>query len=362
MLLNTGEYKESLGHVVKIISSARSNAAQKASAEMILMYWFVGNELVARSEWGNKYIETLSRDIRAAFPGIKGFSARSLKYMAKFAREVDSELCNSYCTIPWGHVVKLLDKTNPGQRRDWYRGEEDIHYTSGMSLVEAKRRLVAAGLEEAPVDMSETEARVDPQERLRAHRTAPGGASRGAASCRPLRELRRADGEACGRRKLWLHLFEAEEVGGAGSIGRRCTQYGWEFGGAIMSLGYAGRAVLIDSDGRSAHYAYECENWNCKDDAPKLDGEIYIEFEPIATARKIVRTKRYPQCVPLSGMAENVDFYELMEAGSLSVRNCSNTTRCDTNGVDLQAFSLISKIAYHIQEDGAFPEKVCYVK
>lgn len=145
--------------MVKISSSARSNAVQKASAEMIRMYWLVGNELAARSEWGNKYIETLSKDIRAAFPGIKGFSVRSLKYMAKFAREVDSELCNSYCTIPWGHVLKPLDKTNPGQRRDWYRGEEDIHYTSGMNLVDAKQRLVAAGLEEAPVDMSETEAR-----------------------------------------------------------------------------------------------------------------------------------------------------------------------------------------------------------
>ena len=89
----------------------------------------------------------------------------------------------------------------------------------------------------------------------------------------------------------------------------------WEFGGAIVSLGYAGRAVLVDGDGSAALYAYECENWNCKDDAPKLDGEIYIEFEPIATARKIVRTKRYPQGVPLNGMAENVDFYELMEAG-----------------------------------------------
>ena len=107
--------------MVKIISSARWNSAQKASAEMIRMYWLVDNELVARSEWGNKYIETLSKDIRAAFPGIRGFSARSLKYMAKFAREVDAELCNSYCTIPWGHVVKLLDKTNPGERREWYR-------------------------------------------------------------------------------------------------------------------------------------------------------------------------------------------------------------------------------------------------
>lgn len=133
-------------------------------------------------------------------------------------------------------------------------------------------------------------------------------------------------------------------------------------GGTIVSFGYAGRAVLVDSDGIAALYAYECENWNRKDDAPTLDGEIYIEFEPIATARKIVRTKRYPQGIPLNGMAENVDFCELMEAGSLSVRNCSNTTSCDTNDVDLQAFSLISKIAYHIQADGAFPEKVCYVK
>lgn len=96
MLLNTGECKESLGHVVKIIS-------------------------VARSEWGNKYIETLSKDMRVAFPGIRGFSVRSFKYMAKLAREVDSELCNSYCTILWGHVVILLDKTNPGERREWYR-------------------------------------------------------------------------------------------------------------------------------------------------------------------------------------------------------------------------------------------------
>ena len=61
-------------------------------------------------------------------------------------------------------------------------------------------------------------------------------------------------------------------------------------------------------------------------------------------------------------MAENVDFYELVEAGSLAVHNCSNATHCDPNGIDIQAFSLISKIAYHIQADGVFPEKACYAK
>ena len=121
MLMNTPEYKDAFERIVDIVSAARASAVQKASAELVRMYWSIGCELNARSEWGNKFIETLSRDIRAAFPGVRGFSVRSLKYMAKFAREVDSKLCNSYCTIPWGHIVKLLDKTDPGSEREWYR-------------------------------------------------------------------------------------------------------------------------------------------------------------------------------------------------------------------------------------------------
>lgn len=64
-------------------------------------------------------------------------------------------------------LAYILGKNADGEKvcracywRDWYRGEEDIHYANGMSLVEAKQRLVAAGLEEAPVDMSEAEARM----------------------------------------------------------------------------------------------------------------------------------------------------------------------------------------------------------
>lgn len=121
MLMNTSEYKDTLDRVVAIVGQSRANVVQKASAEMVHMYWLVGREVVERSEWGNKFVETLSNDIRTAFPGVKGFSVRSLKYMAKFAREVDSQLCNSYCTIPWGHIVKLLDKTEPGEEREWYR-------------------------------------------------------------------------------------------------------------------------------------------------------------------------------------------------------------------------------------------------
>lgn len=120
MLANSNEYKRSLKRIVGIISSARSTAVQKASAEMVRMYWETGGVINENVEYGTAFIESLSHDIRDAFPGIKGFSVRSLRYMAKFAREVDAQSCSNYCRIPWGHIMKLLDKTKPGEAREWY--------------------------------------------------------------------------------------------------------------------------------------------------------------------------------------------------------------------------------------------------
>ncbi|WP_304426491.1 YhcG family protein [uncultured Adlercreutzia sp.] len=120
MLVNNKAYQEALREVVSVVSSARAEAVQKASAVMVRMYWEIGAVLNRNLEYGNVFIDSLSKDIRAAFPGIKGFSARNLRYMAKFAREVDDEFCNSCCKIPWGHIVKLLSKTEPGEIRNWY--------------------------------------------------------------------------------------------------------------------------------------------------------------------------------------------------------------------------------------------------
>ena len=120
MLMNTNEYKQALQDVTTIIANSRAEAVRKTSSIVVRMYWETGRILNQNSEYGKAFIDTLSRDIRTAFPGIKGFSSRSLRYMAKFAREVDEEYCSSYCNIPWGHIMKLLDKTEPGEKRDWY--------------------------------------------------------------------------------------------------------------------------------------------------------------------------------------------------------------------------------------------------
>lgn len=128
-----------------------------------------------------------------------------------------------------------------------------------------------------------------------------------------------------------------------------------------MSLGYTGVAHLAVSDGKSALYTYVCENWNVPDNDPVEDGEIYVEFEPIASARKIVRTKRYPEGIPLR-WAENIDFEQMLKDGTLSVRNRSNATRINSWNVDVQAMDLLRKIAFRIHRDGAFPPTVAYIK
>lgn len=128
-----------------------------------------------------------------------------------------------------------------------------------------------------------------------------------------------------------------------------------------MSLGYAGVAHLAASDARGALYTYACENWNAPENNPVEDGEIYVELEPIASARKIVRTKRYPDGIPIH-WAENVDAFQMLENGTLQIKNCSNATMFFDNGMDRQALVLFNHIALGIQRDGTFPPTVSYIQ
>ena len=54
----------------------------------MLLYWQIGQDILIRQAqqgWGTKVIDRLAQDLRAAFPYMKGFSPRNLKYMRAFA-------------------------------------------------------------------------------------------------------------------------------------------------------------------------------------------------------------------------------------------------------------------------------------
>ncbi len=70
------------------IHSAPQRAALAVNRELVLLYWQIGRDILARQAeqgWGAKVIERLSQDLRVAFPDMKGFSRANLMYMRAFA-------------------------------------------------------------------------------------------------------------------------------------------------------------------------------------------------------------------------------------------------------------------------------------
>ena len=84
------EYAEFLTDLKNRIAGARVSAARTVNREMILLYWDIGRGVVEKQEalgWGKSVVESLSRDLKAAFPGMTGFSPDNLWRMRQFYGE-----------------------------------------------------------------------------------------------------------------------------------------------------------------------------------------------------------------------------------------------------------------------------------
>ena len=77
-----------------------------------LLFLNIGSEINKHKVWGNKFIDSLSADLRMDFPGVKGYSVRNLKYMSKFAELFSEEeiVQEALAQITWYHHVTLMDK------------------------------------------------------------------------------------------------------------------------------------------------------------------------------------------------------------------------------------------------------------
>ena len=81
------DYDAWLKEMKSRIVSARLSAARSINRELILLYWDIGRGVVEKQAtlgWGASVIVRLSRDLRAAFPAVTGFSPRNLRNMKQF--------------------------------------------------------------------------------------------------------------------------------------------------------------------------------------------------------------------------------------------------------------------------------------
>ena len=131
-LILPADYADWLADVKQRIAGARQRALLAANEEQIRLYHELGRDILERQNregWGARVIDRLSADLRAAFPDMKGFSSRNLKYMKFFAQECPDGLIGqqSAAQLPWFHIVTIITKLSEPALREWYARETLRH-------------------------------------------------------------------------------------------------------------------------------------------------------------------------------------------------------------------------------------------
>jgi predicted nuclease of restriction endonuclease-like (RecB) superfamily len=119
------DYRTVLDEIKQRIRQERLRVVIAANSAMVLLYWDIGQLILQRQDqagWGAKIIDRLAKDLHNAFPDMKGFSPRNLKYMRAFAaawpeREIVQE---PLAQITWYHNLALLEKLTKREDRLWY--------------------------------------------------------------------------------------------------------------------------------------------------------------------------------------------------------------------------------------------------
>jgi predicted nuclease of restriction endonuclease-like (RecB) superfamily len=157
-------YAALLATIKERIQRAQVRAAVAVNQELVLLYWGIGREILARQQeegWGKNIIPRLAKDLKAQFPAMKGLSPRNLGYMKAFAEAWPEEaiLQATLAKLPWYHNITLVQKVKNPEERLWYAQaaiengwsqnvlviqiEADLHHRQGKALTNFQRTLPA---------------------------------------------------------------------------------------------------------------------------------------------------------------------------------------------------------------------------
>ncbi|MDQ2099224.1 MAG: PDDEXK nuclease domain-containing protein [Tychonema bourrellyi B0820] len=119
------DYHDFLRELKGRILQSQVRAVLSVNRELVLLYWQIGRDILNRQQqqgWGTKVIDNLATDLRTAFPEMKGFSSRNLKYMRSFAETYPDEqfVQEVLAQITWYHNIALMEKLKSSEERLWY--------------------------------------------------------------------------------------------------------------------------------------------------------------------------------------------------------------------------------------------------
>lgn len=134
------DYSSLLDDLKTRIQVAQVQAAQAVTKELLLLYWHIGREILARQQlqgWGSKVVNRLAQDLKREFPDMKGFSRSNLMYMRAFAEAwpEDAIVQRALVNLPWRQNIALLEKLDTPEERLWYAQQAIEHGWSRNMLV-----------------------------------------------------------------------------------------------------------------------------------------------------------------------------------------------------------------------------------
>lgn len=131
----SSDYRDWVKSLKERIRSTRLKTVISANRALIHFYWDLGQVIVEKqteSQWGDKVIPQLAKDLKEAFPEMKGLSATNLKYCKRFYEFYASEIgqqavdqleVHPLTSIPWGHHILILTKSSEVQEAFFYMEE-----------------------------------------------------------------------------------------------------------------------------------------------------------------------------------------------------------------------------------------------
>ena len=168
----TADYVRFIGDLKARVAEARLSAARAVNRELITLYWDIGKSIALQQKrlgWGKSVVEQIARDLRTAFPGAHGFSARNVwdmrrlydeytrpEILRQLVAEIPSVglrrsgskandiraakiLRQLVAEIPWGHHLLVLSKLDePAQRLYYLRAAARFGWSRNVLLNQIK--------------------------------------------------------------------------------------------------------------------------------------------------------------------------------------------------------------------------------
>ena len=111
--------------IIQLIKQSRTNAIKAVNAELINLYWNIGEYIckkIEQSEWGDSVVVELAKHIQQNEPEIKGFSDKNLWRMKQFYETYKDfpKLSTLLREISWSHNLAIFSRCKTIEEREFY--------------------------------------------------------------------------------------------------------------------------------------------------------------------------------------------------------------------------------------------------